>query len=323
MISVCIPVYNFVIVDTARALLREADQWGLDVELVVFDDHSLPYFERANRELRSEARVRYLPLIENIGRSRIRNRLADYAKGEWLLFMDCDMALPQGAFLQQYDDYTRTNVDVVCGGISYGPRPDSDDSLLRWRTEMRNARHMARLRRLGLHQPLSTGNFMIRRSLYQRVRFNESLTGYGQEDQLFSLELAQTGARVVWIDNPLSHLGYEHNLDFLHKTEESILNLVRVWNANPAFHATMRRASNRLIAALTLQRLGLARPVARLFHMAKGLLRRMVLQGHRPMVFFNLYQMGYLLRALQTPNLEVLAGRVRRTAFVQSMAFKW
>lgn len=318
MISICIPVYNFVILDTVRTLLAQADRWGVDVECVIFDDHSLPYYEERNRALRDEPRVRYLPLIENIGRSKIRNRLADHAKGEWLIFMDCDMIPHDDYFIQRYDQETRGNADVVCGGIHYGGEPKDKNELLRWRTEMRNKRHLERMKRLALHMPVTTGNFMIRRSLYQRVRFNESLTGYGREDQLFSLELEKLGARIIWTDNPLVHLGLEQNETFLSKIEESIFNLVCVWNANPQFRRTMRNTSGRLKAALLLRKLGLAPLVEQVFHFFRRPLRYRILCGDSKMWYFNFYQLGYLLGTLRMPNISRLTRRKRGMPLVPS-----
>ncbi|PIE84572.1 MAG: hypothetical protein CSA07_00490 [Bacteroidia bacterium] len=318
MISICIPVYNFVVVDTVSALLQEADQRGLPVEVVLFDDHSMPYYEQQNRVLRERPEVKYLPLIENIGRSRIRNRMADLATGEWLLFMDCDMAPYDGGFLRKYAEMVASEHDVVCGGVYSGERPDDPQLMLRWRSDKLRAKHQKWLLQNTDRLLISTGNFMIRREVYQRVRFSESLTGYGQEDQLFALELARMGSSVVWIDNPTLHLGEEPNEEFFAKMEQSLVNLVRVWNANPDFHREMLRASRRLRAIHLLKCLRLSRPLRCLFRMARSHLRRYILSGRRSMMCFSLYQSGYLMEAFSVPNLNRLAAAGLPMSYAES-----
>lgn len=318
MISICIPVYNFNVVDTVRRLLEQADRHNVEVEVVIFDDRSLSYYEETNRALRDDPRVRYLPLIENMGRSRIRNCLADYAQGDWLLFMDCDMEPADASYLHRYEEQTHAQVDVVCGGVDYGARPQAKANLLRWRAELRRKRAYERMQRISLLAHVTTGNFLVRRETFQRVRFNENLQGYGQEDQLFSLELARMGARVTYIDNPMVHLGYESNEEFLRKSEESLVNQVCIWNANPNFHRQLFQVSPRLRAAVLLRRMRLWWVILLPFYFLQGVLRRAVLRGDRWMGFFHFYQTGYLLMALRMSNLRPLLGRKARASFVQA-----
>ncbi|PID90169.1 MAG: hypothetical protein CSA97_04310 [Bacteroidetes bacterium] len=319
MISICLPVYNFVVVDTVNALLKEADQRNLDVEIILFDDHSMPYYEQQNRILRGRPEVKYLPLIENIGRSRIRNRMADLATGDWLLFMDCDMAPCHSTFLKKYADMTAGDYDVVCGGVYTGERPSDSQLMLRWRFDNLRAKHQKWLLQNTDRFLISAGNFMVRREVYQHVRFSESLTGYGQEDQLFALELASAGSTAIWIDNPTIHLGEEPNEEFFAKIEQSLVNLVRVWNANPDFHREMLRTSKRLKVIYTLKRLRLTRPLRFLFRMVKGRLRSYILSGRRSMTFFSMYQSGYLMEVFSMPNLNRLTTGALRASFAESI----
>ena len=43
LLSVCIPVFNFSVIDTVKQLLDEMNAQGLNVEVVVFDDCSQPF----------------------------------------------------------------------------------------------------------------------------------------------------------------------------------------------------------------------------------------------------------------------------------------
>jgi GT2 family glycosyltransferase len=69
---------------------------------------------------------------------------------------------------------------------------------------------------------------LIHKSLFEKVKFNEDLAGYGHEDTFFGLELFGQGLIIRHIDNPLIHLGLESASDFLEKTATGIANLHRV-----------------------------------------------------------------------------------------------
>lgn len=311
MISICIPVYNFNVMTTVRELLSQAEQHGVEVELIVFDDCSQPFYVDANRGLMGMPKVSYLPLIENIGRSRIRNRMADFAQGEWLLFLDCDMEPGDSAFLKRYGQYTSGDADVVCGGLYFGGRPENREHLLRWRCDIRKNREWERMLKGDVHTPISTGNFMIRRELYHRVRFSENLTGYGQEDQLFALELARTDSRVLWIDNPTKHLDTETNGEYIRKIQESLVNLARVWNANPSFHRDMKRANKRMRRVQRMLTFRYGYLFLGIFLLLRSRWERYLRQGNRVMFFFNFYQTCFLLAAFSIPNLRTWHYRAR------------
>lgn len=314
LLSVCIPVYNFTVVDTVGRFLAEADRQSLNVEIVIFDDCSDPFYAQKNATLAEYSRVRYLPLVENMGRSRIRNRLADYANGEWLLFLDCDMEPIYTNFLSRYFSAMSDQVDVVCGGVSFGSKPHDKQMQLRWKHEMRWVRQREVLQ---LHDPalrVEVGNFMIRRELYGRCGFDENLTGYGQEDRVFVYRLSQMRARVQFIDNPTNHLGQERNEVFLRKVEESTVNMVRVWNANPEMHASMLRGNRRLLFVVTLQRMRLLWALLLSFRVSKKMLRRRLERGYSWLSSLRYYQTCCIAEAFVKPNLNMYRGtrRLRR-----------
>lgn len=303
LLSICVPIYDFVVTDTVARFLAEADAYGLNVEIVAIDDHSRAPYADKNAQIAEDARVRYLPLLENVGRSRIRNLLADYARGEWLLFMDCDMVPEYDDYLRRYISCMEQEVDVVSGGVHYGPQPDTSKLLLRWRYEMFMQRLLSRASRYSDVNRVTTANFLIRRRVYQRVRFNEGLSGYGQEDRLFNLQLIKRKVRMKHIDNPMRHLGQEDNEKFLLKIHESTRNLVRVWNANPEDRPTMVWASPRLRVIRFLRRLGLDRLLSSLFMALRGRLQQRILCGRMPMFLLSFYQTGYLTYVLRRPAL--------------------
>ncbi len=118
MLSICIPIYNREMCDTVRQLAEQAAQAGMPCEIVCIDDCSDTCYREANRPL--HGMCRYVELEQNIGRARIRNLFLQYARYDYLLFLDCDSLPPEG-FLSRYAEVLRQKPRVVCGGRVYGP----------------------------------------------------------------------------------------------------------------------------------------------------------------------------------------------------------
>ena len=305
MISICIPIHNVNVLPLVETLLRQARASNIEVEIILFDDKSLPTWRAINEPLHEMKNVFYLPLIENLGRSRIRNRMADMATGEWILFLDCDMRIMNDDFLQTYASYTHGLDDVICGGIYYGKRPKDRNLLLQWRTEQKVLRHRTRIRMRGVYEHVSTGNFMIRKKLFNTVRFDEKIIAYGQEDQLFSLELARHNIKPRNIENLTEHEGDVVNELFVQKTEISLYNLVRIWHANPLYHDQLYKGSKRIRVARFLQKSGFAPLFRAFFYLFKDSLRKACVSGHATMWQFSFYQMGFMLALFRIPNIYV------------------
>jgi len=72
-----------------------------------------------------------------------------------------------------------------------------------------------------------TNNVLIRKSVFEKVSFNEQLSGYGHEDTLFGFELRMNGYHTHHLDNPVRNAVLDTNEAFLAKSEEAILNLCK------------------------------------------------------------------------------------------------
>ncbi len=309
LLSVCIPVFNFNVTDTVKLLLNEVNAQGLNVEVVVFDDCSQPIYEQWNASLSDYDRVRYLPLLTNIGRSKIRNRLADYARGEWLLFLDCDMQPVYSDFLMRYFSAMSGAVDVVCGGVMFENKPQDKWSQLQWRYRKCSVRQRDLLLRRDPASGVEVGNFMIRHSLYNCVGFDEDLAGYGQEDKVFVYTLSRMKARVQFIQNPTEHLGKDKNDKFLLNIEASSVNMVRVWNKDPQLRKYIARGNRHLMFVVTMQRLHLLGVLLLVLRMLRVGLQRRLEAGYALLSSLRFYQMCCIAEAFARPNLHDLHGK--------------
>lgn len=291
MISILIPVMNYDCSALVDDLYVQAERLrigaGVDYEIIVGDDASTDVGTvNSNKEACSGPRCRFVRNPVNFGRARNRNMMARMAKGDFLLFIDCDAEVCDGSFLARYAE-AAVNGDVVCGGISSPAELPSADVKLRYKYE-RNARKVRsvayRLKNPYAH--FSTFNFMIRRQLFLGIMFDENCVEYGYEDALFGLRLKQEGIRVGHIDNPLVHVGMDTNESFVNKCEQAMRTLKRL-------DADMKEYSHVGSMAMKLKRFRLIWAV-KAWHFLFRKLELANLLGKRPSLFvLKAYKLGY------------------------------
>lgn len=228
MYSICIPVYNFDVRELVKELHRQAKIERITFEIILADDRSAPIFKEKNRECSSLSNVRIIELEKNIGRSQIRNLLADKAQYPWLIFMDCDSMCPDENYIKRYVENTTQDL-IVCGGRSYLPTPPQDGTYLHWLYGTHREVKTASERQVNPNHSFMTNNFMISKELLKKIPFNESLSGYGHEDTLMGYDLLKKQIRIRHIDNPLIHIGLQDAKEFLLKTRDGTRNLLKIY----------------------------------------------------------------------------------------------
>jgi len=293
MISICVPVYNFDVTELTDSLLEQANRIGYPIEILLFDDHSLSYFRKVNSKLNNRKDVNYLEFDFNIGRSKIRNRLADFASGHWLLFLDCDMVIDDPDFLQGYVDVL-TKAQVICGGIKYGKKPFREELILRWKYGVFRECKKAIRRQLSPYNSFMSGNFLIAGEVFHTIRFNEDISGYGHEDTVFGIELKRRKVSILHIDNPSLHLGLEPCFDFLQKSEQSVINLTKLMQNAPDLRKDLERTVRVLRVFKILRYLGLILLLRWVFRVVNPVIRRSLCSRHPSLLMFDVYKLALL-----------------------------
>lgn len=303
MISICLPVYNFDVNELTEDLLRQAREYNVEIEILVFDDASLSYYKKRNAIIAANKHIQYLEFDQNLGRSKIRNRLADFAKGNWLLFLDCDMVPESQQFLKNYNS-SIDQASVICGGIGYGPKPFKNELLLRWKYGVRRESKTAARRQVFPYASFLSGNFLIRKDVFNEIRFNEEISGYGHEDTLFGLELKRHNVPILHINNPCIHLGIEPCFDYLQKTEHSIVNLVRLLRIVPDQAKDLRKNIKLLKVYFYFRFFGLGHPLSWFFRVFNPIIRRILCNTRPIILLFDLYKLGMLAQIFNKANLS-------------------
>ena len=223
MLSICIPVYNLDVKKLVFSLDEQRKKNNFPCQIILIDDASSHDFIQKNENLHNIADV-YILLEKNVGRAKIRNLFLPYSTYDYLLFLDCDSTIINDYFLEKYfTQITDNQAAIICGGNDYPSQKPDKNYLLRWtyshKKESREAREKTQ------KQSFMTNNFVVKKSIFEQIKFDENLTQYGHEDTLFGYELKKQNVTIKHIENPVMNDVLDTNEAFLQKTELGLENL--------------------------------------------------------------------------------------------------
>ncbi len=291
MLSILIPTYNYNVLPMVEQLHRQADSVGIVYEIIVFDDASPDVTaQNENEKINSLAYCRYEVLPKNIGRSAIRNLLAKTAKFDWLLFLDADTMPATDCLIKNYLSHLNNTEKIVYGGIRYQEDKPKADKLLRWEYGNEREALPAEGRNKNPYLSLLTLNFAVKKSVFDKVKFNETIPNLRHEDTLFSYDLKQQNILVEHIDNNIYHLGLDTSIIFIKKSEEAVVGLKYLLD-NKLLARDYIRISKMYY---TLKKWRLKGIAAYLYKASKNTLKRNLTSAHPSMFLFDLYRLCYL-----------------------------
>ena len=290
-LSILIPVYREDCTRQVEALWRLCckacgQHPGFRFELIAGDDGSGD--EQAlevNRRINELSGCRFVAFEENRGAAAMRNHLARMAQYEWLLFLDCDMQLPDEQYIERF--LQAPAVPLVNGGVRIAQQTGDMKHNLRYQYESRHeAEHTAEERQKEPYQSFRSTNFVIRRDTMLRCPFDESFKKSGYEDVALGRSLSHAGVELLNIDNALVMTQFEDNPAYMDKIDRSMRTL--------ASHRDTLRGYSGLLDLVE----GMPRWVAWMVsaaHRRVGPLLRSNLAGARPSLrWFNIYRVGLL-----------------------------
>lgn len=291
MLSLLIPTYNYDVVSLVKSLYKQLKKQEISFEIICFDNGSKSKANLKNEQINDLDYCVFVSLKKNGGRSKIRNLLAEKAAYDWLLFLDADVLPVSEKFIKNYlDSIRKENQNVVYGGLKYVDNTPPDDEMLRWVYGKDREEIPLKKRVLSPDKHFASANFLIKKSLFQQIKFDESLVEYGHEDTLLALNLKKKKIPIHQIDNPVYHLGLDKSKLFIVKTKKSIENLMYLQNQQK-----IGIKDNRLLKRLDhLKKMKLNYLFSFLF---KKLSRKMErnLYSKRPSIFiYDLYKLGYI-----------------------------
>ena len=295
MLSILIPTYNFSVFKLVEELHRQAENCKIAYEILIYDDASSLFLEE-NEQINSLQNCQYKILDKNIGRSAIRNLLAKEAKYENLLFLDADTLPVNLNFIAAYLPFIENPEIVVYGGIVYQEEAPEKSKILRWKYGRSREAHPVNERNKKKYLRFLTLNFFIKKSVFEKVRFNEKMPNLRHEDTLFGQDLKQARIEVAHIDNPVLHLGLENNADFLEKSLASVATLHDFVKQGILDEKDVKLSA---YAKKIKKIIGLKGLFIFFYTRNKKRLYRNLISGNPSLLVFDLYRLGYFFELKQ------------------------
>lgn len=297
-LSVCIPVYNFDVRELVYGLKNEIESQNLFAEIILIDDFSDRHFFSLNSAIQNVASV-FVSLDENVGRSKIRNLFLNYAKGEYLLFLDCDGKLIQENFLENYLNFLLKNplADTIYGGRKVPVEIPDQKHLLRWKFAVERENLSVEARKSHPYLSFQTNNFVIRKKVLDMIPFNISYSNYGYEDLLFAMDLKSENITIHHIENQVLNNDVETNEVYLKKVKESVASVSTMLKNT---EVKDRISDIKLVKAYdSLNFFPLRNFIIYLFKISENFLKKNLLKGDKSLHYLDLYKLGLLFKLMK------------------------
>ena len=296
MLSILIPTYNYNAFSLVEELKNQALATGILFEIIVLDDGSTDEISlKENSKINTLDNCSFKISNKNIGRSAIRNLLTKTAKFENLLFLDSDTIPTQISFISKYITHINDDEKIIYGGILYQKEKPNETKILRWIYGNKREALLVEQRNKNCYLSFLTLNFLIKKSVFDKVIFNESIPNLRHEDTLFSFGLKQKNIPIFHINNPVYHLGIESSMDFLKKSEEAIIGLHYLIS----HHLILPEYTKLSQTYFYLEKMKLAGIFKFMFNKSQLLLKKNLLSENPSLFVYDLYRIGYYSKSVK------------------------
>jgi glycosyltransferase involved in cell wall biosynthesis len=288
MLSILIPTYNYAILALVKNVHQQCLEAQIPFEIICLDDQSDNDYQIENQVISTLPNCIYNVNQTNVGRTRTRQRLAEQAKYDWLLFLDADVIPVSSAFIQHYIDAIQPNT-VIFGGYQYEKESTDATKILRYRYGKEREEKYASERNKNPYTFVFSGNMLVPKSIFLNFNYQANEKNYGM-DIYFGYQLYQQHISVLHLDNPILHLGLETNEVYFQKALQGVESRKKY-----LLHEKGVDQMNPLVQAYAkLKKMGLTKLVAVGFKIVAPFLKKNILSTNPKLVFFDIYRLGYL-----------------------------
>ncbi|MBV8327049.1 glycosyltransferase [Chryseobacterium sp.] len=287
-LSVCIPVFNFDVRELVFDLKKEIETYAIDAEIILIDDASNDSYKQINNQLQDDVQ-NFIFLEKNAGRSKIRNLFLKYSQGKYLLFLDCDVKIDSGKFLQSYLCEIKKQPDLE---LIYGNFKIAHEYASTLRNKYSLEREIFSGARSADFSLFKTVNFVIRRTVFEKFPFNEELTDYGYEDFVFAQLLELNKVKFLAINNPVIHFDDTGNDVFLKKIEIGMKSLWKL-SERPENKPFIRKVKVYRVA-VKLKQLKLIWLFLFFYGIFENKIKKNLLSENPDIRYFDFYKLGIL-----------------------------
>jgi len=299
MLSILIPEYNCDCTRLVRDLADQCLQEKIDYEILVLDDAS-PDFPKENHALPSIHGCLLSINNANIGLARSRNRLVQMARFEWLLILDSDLQVFDNQFIKRYLDVLG-KAPVISGGVVCSKEKPEAARMLRWKYSRKRESLSAEVHNRNPWRSFFSSNILMEKSVNERIPYDEQFQDYGHEDTIMGYRLKSLGIRVLYIDNPLLHLGMDLSDRYLAKS----LMAVEKYLDAPVFKSDELVLEVKIFRVYRmLKKMRLDGLVAWKFRILKKMLHKNLMGSHPNLFLFDFYRLGHLCQEARSRSLD-------------------
>lgn len=192
LVSVVIPAYNCA-GSIGMAIDSALDQ-GIDVEIIVVDDHSDDVLEAALERYLQNPAVIYLRNPENLGASGSRNLGVARAKGRYVAFLDADDIWRPGKLKKQLEAMERTGA-VLCATAR-----ELQDATGRLSGKVIPIKERITYRELLKHNSISCSSVLMKAEVAREFPMHHEDS---HEDYIMWLEILQKYGFACGVNEPL------------------------------------------------------------------------------------------------------------------------
>jgi glycosyltransferase involved in cell wall biosynthesis len=261
-------------------------------EIICLDDASSSKYLEYYNEIKKELKIQWLSTTKNIGRSSARNTLARQANYETILFLDCDVILPDDHFITRYIPYLKQNkIQAVYGSCSYeSDQPSDKRFLLHWIYGTKKENPPLKVRIKNPYDTFHSVNFLVKKKTVLSNPFDESISKYGYEDSLWANALKSKNIAIEHIDNPVLHKGIHPTKQFLRKTAAAIHNLIYLEKNSKSVGTKLFKTLERI------RSIGLETFAFKLYQWNEKKIVRNLFSDHPSLFYFSIYKLGLCMR---------------------------
>ena len=289
MLSILVPIFNYNVYPLVLELHKQCSECEISFEILCQDDASNSSLNALNEKVNELSNCSFVSLKENVAHRANRNSLAAQAQFEYLLFIDGDSIIIHDNFIKKYIDDLQ-DFDVVYGGRLHPEKCPSNNQKLRWKYGKFMEDKSAANRKKKSYQSLLFNNTVIKKALFNQVKFDTKSKKYGHDDTQLAYELSILQSKVNHIENPVEHGDIDTNLVYLNKTKASLENLIALYKEEKIAVTFVKLL--RLYGFLKKTKLTFI--ILKAFSYLEPIVMKN-LTGNQPnLVLFNCFRVGYL-----------------------------
>lgn len=287
MISILIPTYNYDVFSLVENLHKQCESSSITYEILVLDDASTDKeISDKNSRINSLPHSSFEVLDKNIGRSAIRNLLAEKASFKRLLFLDADVLPLDKNFILNYIPYLNASAEVICGGITYQGVKPTKAQMLRYVYGVKREEKSSAKRDMESHIIVSA-NILIWKNCFLEI--NTMLDNLYGDDLVLSQNIKKREFEVVHFENPVIHLGLESSEDYLEKSLMAVETIVHLEKNN----FLQDNLTSLQKAHKKLTRFGALPLFQFIFKIFQSFAKKNLLSSSPSLIIFDMYRLHY------------------------------